>query len=114
MNAQQERRHFLTTKLAGFSYWDGAIVFSELHIGTELRMEREVDNKFDPYAVALYYGENKLGFIPRDENKEISKFLEQGWTEMFDVRINRVAPEQHPEQQIGIIIYIKLNPEMEE
>lgn len=114
MKTQQIRRHYLNTKVAGFTYWDGPIVFSELKAGTELRLVREEDNQFDPYAVALYLGENKIGFIPRTENKEISKFLDQGWHKMFDARINRVAPYESPENQIGIIIYITLNPEIEE
>ena len=48
-----EKRHLLTTHVAGFGFWDGAEVFEELRIGTVLRMVREEDNKFDPYAVAL-------------------------------------------------------------
>lgn len=103
----------MTTHVAGFTYWDGPIVFNELHIGTELRLELEEDNKFDPYAVALYYGDDKIGFIPRGENHDICKFLQQGWNDLFEVRINRVAPDALPEQQPGIIVYIKLN-EMEE
>lgn len=89
-------------------------MFNQLQIGTQLRMKIEEDNKFDPYAVALYYGENKIGFIPRNENKEIYKLCEQGWNNIFDVRINRITPENHPEEQIGIIVYLKLNPNMEE
>lgn len=62
---KQERRHFINTTVAGFTYWDGPIVFNELRIGTQLKLKREEDNKFDLYAVALYYGENKIRFIPR-------------------------------------------------
>ena len=87
----------LTTHIAGFGYWDGAEVFEELRIGTVLRMVREDDNKFDPYAVALYYGDFKLGFLPQGENHEISKYLEMGYGSIYEVRINRLAPQEHPE-----------------
>lgn len=103
-------RHYLATHVAGFTYWDGPIVFNNLRIGTELSLKIEENNKFDPYAVALYYGKNKIGFIPRGENEDIYKFCEQGWSNLFEVRINRFSPESHPEQQIGIVIYIRLNP----
>ena len=62
---------------------------------------------FDPYAVAVYYGESKLGFIPRTTNHEISKFIELGHTDLFETRVNRIAPDAHPENQVGVIVYIK-------
>ena len=72
-----ERRHFINFDIAGFTYWDGTLAFQELIIGTKLQLRREEDNKFAPYAVAIYYKDYKLGFIPRDKNKEISKLCEQ-------------------------------------
>lgn len=102
-----ERRHFINFDIAGFTYWDGAIAFQELSIGTELRLEREEKNKFDPYAVAIYYKNFKLGFVPRDKNRELSKFCEQGYGSIFEIRINRISAEEHPESQIGVIVYLK-------
>jgi len=93
--------------IAGFSYWEGCLVFGELKIGTELTLVREEDNKFDPYAVAVYYKESKLGFIPRSANHEISKFVELVHSSLFEVRINRITPDAHTENQIGVIVYIK-------
>ncbi|MDP4290572.1 MAG: HIRAN domain-containing protein [Bacteroidota bacterium] len=101
-----KHRHFLSFHIAGFSYWDGCIAFNELKIGTELTLAREEDNKFDPYAVAIYYGDYKLGFIPRSDNHEISKFIELGYSGLFEVRINQLSRELPPEQQVGVIVYI--------
>lgn len=107
----KDRRHFSNFALAGFSYWDGVIVFKKLKIGTKLRFEREADNKFDAYAVAIYYKEHKIGFVPRTCNKEISKFCEMGHADLFDVRINRVSPDEHTENQIGVVVFLKPNIE---
>jgi HIRAN domain. len=103
----EKRRHYATFHIAGFSYWDGCIVFNKLKIGTELRLRREKNNKFDPYAVAIYFQDSKIGFIPRGINKDISKFLEMGYTDIFEVRVNRIASDAHPENQIGVIVYLK-------
>ena len=103
----EKRRHLSTFHIAVFTYWDGCIVFDQLKIGTILTLKREEDNKFDPYAVAIYFNENKLGFIPRGSNKEINKFLEQGCNELFELRINRIAPEEDPENQVHVILFIK-------
>ncbi len=76
----------------------------KLKIGAQLRLERETDNRYDPKAVAIYFGEAKLGFVPRGCNDAISKLCEAGYGDIFDVRINRVSPEEQPEDQIGVIV----------
>lgn len=102
-------RHLMDFDIAGFTYWDGAMVLSELKPGMLLDLEREEANRFDPYAVAIYYGEYKLGFVPRDSNRELSKYLEMGYEDLYEVRINRVTPEAHTEHQVGVIIHLKQN-----
>ena len=100
-------RHLSHFNIAGFTYWEGCIAFQELKVGSQLRLVREADNKFDPYAVALYFGEHKLGFIPQDENQFISQLLDLGYTAMFDVRVQRLSPDTHPEKQVGVVVFIK-------
>jgi hypothetical protein len=100
-----KKRHLLHCKIAGFTYWDGPAAFPELKIGTVLRLVREDANKFDPYAVAIYYGEYKLGFVPKEHNHELSKFVELGH-DIFETRIQRISPDQQPEEQIQVVIYI--------
>lgn len=103
----ENKRHLLNARIAGFSYWDGAEAFEYLKIGTKLTLVREPDNKFDPYAVAIYFDDYKLGFVPRDSNQELSKYLDMGYGDIYDVRVNRISPEAHPEEQVGFIIKIK-------
>ncbi len=103
------KRHLANFHIAGFGYWDGCEAFEHLKIGTKLDLVRDEDNRFDPYAVAVYYKELKLGYIPRDSNKEISKYLDMGWNDLYDVRITRVTPDVHPEAQIEVVARIKRN-----
>jgi hypothetical protein len=101
-----ERRHFTNFDIAGFSYYDGPIAFSELKIGTELQLVPEFNNPYDPKAVIIQYKEYKLGYVPRGENDHISKLLEMGYNP-FEVRIQRIDPTAKPEQQIGLVVYLK-------
>ena len=96
-------KHF---NIAGLTYWDAVDVFNELAIGKELQLQAEPDNKYDPEAVAIYYGESKLGYIPRKMNITISTLLQCGYKDIFDVRINRLAPDGHPEEQIGVVVRV--------
>jgi len=100
-------RHFDNFNIAGFTYHSGVDVFNELKIGTELILKAEPNNRNDIYAVAIYYENHKLGYIPRSNNKFISKFLNFGHIDLFDIKINRISPEEHPEQQIGVVVKIK-------
>ncbi len=43
---------------------------------TELELVREETNRHDPNAVAIYYKDMKLGFIPKNKNEMISQFIE--------------------------------------
>lgn len=102
--------HFLNTHIAGFTYWDGCIAFENLKIGTELTLVRELDNKHDANAVAIYYNDLKLGFIPSRHNHTISQFLEMGHDNCFETRICAINPQANPEAQVTINIYIKRKP----
>lgn len=100
-------RHLSNFNIAGFTYWDGCITLCELKVGTLLKLVREEENKFDPNAVAIYYKEYKLGFVPRDENELISKMLDLGYADAFELRVQRVSPESHPEKQISVVLFLK-------
>ena len=99
--------HLDNFHIAGFGYWDGCEAFEHLKIGTRLDLVREADNPFDPYAVAIYYGEFKLGFIPRGSNHDISKYLDVGLGDIYEVRITRITPDVPPEQQVEVVLYVK-------
>ena len=49
-------------------YWDGALVLDELKVGINLTMIVEENNPNDPDAVALYWKDAKIGYIPQDSN----------------------------------------------
>ena len=100
-------RNIFSFHVSGFTYYYGIDVIGELKIGATLRLVAEPENRFDPYAVAVYYKDTKLGFIPSKENKIISQFLQLGYDNLFEVRVNRVSIDSHPEQQVGAILRIQ-------
>lgn len=83
-----------------------------LHIGTQLRLVREADNKFDPYAVAIYYKEYKLGFIPQGKNQTVSQLLDLGYNDIFDLRVQQLLIDAHPEKQVSVVLFIKQRSEI--
>ncbi|MDA8142111.1 MAG: HIRAN domain-containing protein [Desulfobacteraceae bacterium] len=47
-------------------------------IGASLKLTPEPRNPHDPFAVEIHLGRAKLGYVPRSDNKHISRLLEQG------------------------------------
>lgn len=111
---EKKKMYFMDCHLAGTMYHDADEVWDKLKVGVPLFLERELDNRYDPDAVEVVYYDNDtryvIGYIPRDENKELAAFLEMGWGEIFECRINRVIPDAHPENQVHFTIKIKRNP----
>jgi len=102
------QRHLANFHIAGFTYWDGVDVFDQLKIGQELQLKADPENDYDPRAVAIYFGDVKLGYVPRDSNREIRKFLDCGH-DLFETKISQVSPDAHPEAQVRVVIKVRLN-----
>ena len=108
-----KKMYFMDCHLAGRKYHDADEVWDELKVGTTLRLERDKENRFDPYAVMVVFekedDEYLLGYIPRGENETISNLLEMGWGNIFECLISKIDPEVHPEEQVHLTIKIKRN-----
>ncbi len=63
--------------LAGFQYHRAEGVWPFLHPGADLRLHRERWNRHDPQAVAVYYRQEKLGYLPRPDNAAVARWLDQ-------------------------------------
>lgn len=108
---------FMECHLAGRKYHDADEAWEELKVGTKLKLVRDVDNRFDPNAVAVIYEKPScangiemetflLGYIPQEENEHLAFFFDMGWGDIFECRINKVNPEAHSENQIRLTIRI--------
>jgi len=73
-------------------------------------MRFEPDNRFDPYAIALYFEGYKLGFVPRTCNHQLSKLLEMGYSNCLEARIQSINSQEHPENQLHVIVYLLKSP----
>jgi hypothetical protein len=97
----------VTCHIAGFSHWGGLDAIKELGLGTVISMKGEPDNPHDPCAVALYHGSTKLGYIPQNENEQISNLIFFGHADILEAKIAQIDPTAHPEQQLRVTIRIK-------
>ena len=88
--------------LAGFQFHRGEAVWESLNVGDELKLVRETSNEHDPDAVAVYFGDEQLGYVPRAENSAISQMLDRG--ENLEARICRLLVSDDPWQRVRFTI----------
>ena len=65
-------------RVAGLAYYDVKTVIYAMQPGAALRLVAEPTNRHDEFAVELWHGEHKLGYVPRSDNRHLSRLLQQG------------------------------------
>ena len=102
----ERSRNLLDCHIAGFAYYDGLEVISELKLGTPVELKAEVDNPYDPEAMVIYFAGKELGYVPQTKNGYISNLLYFGYSSIVEAKISYHNPEAHSENQFHIVIKI--------
>lgn len=87
--AARDKKYLLNEcHIAGFCYYEGVELIEDLRTGDRLILRPEPQNPHDEFAVEVYRGQHKLGYLPRTENAHVSRLLRQGaavYAELADV-----------------------------
>lgn len=86
---------FLSTYVAGFGYADGESVLNLLKPGKKLRLVREPGNKHDSNAVAIFFSNTKIGYVPKYCNSYLAKCIDDGLASTFFAYIFATEPSEH-------------------
>jgi len=76
----------------GLAYYDYPPAFRSITNGDPLSLKREPDNKYDRFAVAVYFCGRKLGYWPFPENKAIANLMDRG------VKVRARVVSIHPDK----------------
>lgn len=90
--------------VAGYSYYEGESIEHLMQTGDKLNLVREPDNKFDESAIALYYDDTKIGYLPRVENSTISRLLDQNAP--VTATITDLDPDAGPWERVWVEVSI--------
>ena len=93
-----------TVLVAGFKYYiEENITLLE---GEKIILKREVDNKYDKYAIELYTEKNqKIGYIAKRNNKIFSRLMDAGKILYGEIRTINYYFEEI--EEIWIKIFLK-------
>jgi hypothetical protein len=104
--AQQVRILVQSSPLAGFQYYGGKILWDEMRAGDRLALIREPDNRHDPFAVRVEWRGEKLGYLPRGDNREIAEEMDKGTP--VGGRIGKMIADPDPWKRLRVDVYIGL------
>lgn len=95
-----------SSPLAGFRHYAGTALWQEMRAGDRLTLVREADNPHDGNAVRIEWRGQKLGYLPRAENRPVAAAMDGG--ETVDARIARLREHRNPWQRILIEVFVVL------
>ena len=84
--------------LAGFQFHEGKALWKQLKEGDALTLTREPDNHFDPKAIRVEWQSHKLGYVPRRENLDLARLMDNG--QALQARITRLQQARNPWERI--------------
>jgi len=86
--------------ISGYQYHNGLKMEHLFGPGTIFSLKHEPENPFDDDAVALYYENAKIGFIPPDNNVDIARRMQKG--EPLKARVTRFEPQSDPWERVYV------------
>ena len=95
-----------SSPLAGFRYYEGKKLWSEMKVGDFLQLVREPGNSYDPNAVRVEWQGHKLGYVPRADNEALARFMDRG--SKAEARITRLKKSRNPWQRMEFDVYLGL------
>ncbi len=92
--------------LAGFRYYQGFEIVTQLRENNLLTLKREPANTYDCYAVEVFKNNTKLGYLPRAENKVIARLMDQGVA--VKAQILKVEPGVYAYRKVKMNVFYEL------
>ena len=92
--------------LAGFKYYEGKDVWSELRVGDALRLVRELANPHDANAIRVEWNGRMLGYVPRRDNSHLARQLDHGAA--IEARITELKSQRNGRQLLSYEIFVQL------
>jgi hypothetical protein len=95
-----------SSPLAGFRYYAGETLWHDMREGDRLTLVREADNEHDGNAVRVEWRGQKLGYLPRAQNRAVAAALDSG--EAVDARIAKLRQHRNSWQRVLIEVFVVL------
>lgn len=101
---QYQKIPLLNTFVRGFRYYEGPSLLRALKKEKKVQLVRDYENLYDEHAIAVFFHEKKIGYLPAEKNLLLSKILD---FQLLDLsgEVLRVEPKAKEWEQLYIGVY---------
>ena len=96
--------YLLQCFVAGFRHYKGMEFLNEMEENDFIELRREHNNKHDEFAIALYWQQEKIGFVPAEHNNTIARLLDAEALPLL-ATITHLNKRVKPWESVAIAIY---------
>ncbi len=96
--------YLLQCFVAGFRHYKGMELLREMEVNDFLELRREPENEYDAFAIALYWQQEKIGFVPADFNETIARLLDASALPLL-ATITHLKREVKPWENVEVAVY---------
>jgi len=96
--------YLLQCFVAGFRHYKGMELLNEMEVNDFVELRREPDNEYDSFAIALYWQQEKIGFLPADYNEVIARLIDAQALPLLAV-ITHLNREVKPWENVVVAVY---------
>jgi hypothetical protein len=102
---QYKKLYLLQCFVRGFRFYKGPSLLQEMKEGALLELVREPDNEHDDCAIALHFNNEKIGYIPAEDNATLSRLMDAGVVELL-AEITHLQSEAATWENVHVAIYV--------
>ena len=95
-----------SSPLAGSQYYALSSVWPEIRAGDKLLLTREPDNRHDANAIRVEWNGQRLGYVPRSENRALAAAMDRGDT--VEARVSKLRQAKNTWQRVEFEVYLVL------
>ncbi|GAB4369882.1 MAG: HIRAN domain-containing protein [Calditrichia bacterium] len=102
------RKHMINRfSVAGFQYYEGPQLLPQMKPGEVLELLAEPENEYDSFAVKIMYQGRHIGYVPRSDNRHISRLLRRRVPLLC--RISKIKPQDDPWRRLRVKVWLLEN-----
>ncbi|GGP05937.1 hypothetical protein GCM10010992_24160 [Cloacibacterium rupense] len=95
----------LNTEVAGTYYHHPEKFAQDISPESIITLKREPQNQFDALAIALYFGDLKIGYLPKAKNEVIANLMDAG--KQFSAKVKQKTIHSDYNLQLDIEVFMK-------
>jgi hypothetical protein len=96
--------YLMQSFVAGFRFYAGTELLPLMKENDIIELKREPENEHDSFAVALYWQQEKIGFLPAAANQTIARLIDAQALSLL-AKITHLRNDVQPWESVAVAIY---------